>query len=298
MKKLRSKRRFVTCLLLFSLLYVFAGRAVHAGSPVSFKFVKNYLVVIPVRINGEGPFDFLLDTGTNTTLVTPDVARRINLRPTSRISLITLSGTEIVPRAVLDSLTLGTKSIKRLEVIFDDLTGVRAADPKICGVLGQNFLSQFNYLIDYRERYVEFEESGELAKHFAGTPLHVEQDEGKMIVHSQTTRPVKESLRLVLDSGASHLVIFPPASFRLQVEPEQRESFLTTTNETGTLVKQGFLHDLFIGDERIESLPVALILPHAAFESRSEDGLLPTCFFQAIFFQNDKQMVILNPCAE
>ncbi|HEX8890793.1 MAG TPA: hypothetical protein VF779_16705 [Pyrinomonadaceae bacterium] len=72
----------MTCLLLFSLLYVFAGQAVHAGVPVNFKFIRNYLVVIPVCVNGAGPYDFLLD-----------------------------------------SLTLGTKSIKRLEVISDDLTG-------------------------------------------------------------------------------------------------------------------------------------------------------------------------------
>lgn len=298
MKKFRSQRGTVAGLLLFSLLYVFAGQGVHAGSPVNFKFVKNYLVVIPVRVNDAGPFDFLLDTGTNSTLVTPELAGRLHLRPTSSISLVTLSGTEVVPRAVLDSLALGTKSLKRLEVIFDDLSGVRSADSRICGVLGQNFLSQFNYLIDYRERYLEFEENNDLAKRLVGTPLKIEQDEGKMIVRSETARPVKESLRLVLDSGASHLVIFPPASFRLRIEPEHRESFLTTTNATGTLVRQGWLHDLSVGGEHIVSLPVALILPHDSFESRGEDGLLPTCFFRTIFFQNDRQTVILNPRAE
>ena len=297
MKNFRSQSCLVTCLLLFSLLYVSEGQAVHAGAPVNFKFVRNYLVVIPVRVNGDGPYDFLLDTGTNSTILTPELASRIHLRATESISLVTLSGVEVVPRAVLDSLTLGTKSIKRLEVIFDDIKGIRAVNSKICGVLGQNFLSQFNYLINYRDRYVEFEENNDLEKRFAGTPLNVEEDDGKMIVRTQTVRPVKETLRLVLDSGASHLVIFPPASFRLRIEPEHRESFLVTTNTPGTLVKQGLLHDLSVGEERIESLPVALILPEVRFEGRSEDGLLPTSFFQAILFQNDRHTVILNPRA-
>jgi Aspartyl protease len=133
MKKFRSQRCFMTCLLLFSLLYVFAGQAVHAGSPVNFRFVRNYLVVIPVRVNGAGPYDFLLDTGTNSTILTPELASRIHLQATDSISLVTLSGIEVLPRAVLDSLTLGTKSIKRLEVIFDDLKRVRAVSSKICG---------------------------------------------------------------------------------------------------------------------------------------------------------------------
>jgi predicted aspartyl protease len=297
MKKVGRKRAPIGCLLLFSLLYAFGGRVVHAGAPINFRFVKNYLVVISVRVNDMGPFDFLLDTGTNSTLLTPELARRLNLRPVDRIPLITLSGTETFPRAVLDSLTLGTKSIKHLEVIFNDLRGIRTVDSRICGVLGQNFLSQFNYLIDYRERRIEFDENNDLEKRLSGTPLAVEYDEGKMIVTTQTTAPVKETLRLVLDSGTSNLVIFPPASFRLRLEGEHRESYLTTTNETGTLVKQGLLHDLLIGGEHIVSLPVALILPRASTEDCGEDGLLPTSLFRTIFFQNDRHRVFLNPRA-
>ena len=299
MKMFRRKRPLTTYLLLFSFLYAFAGQAVHATTaPINFKFVSNYLVVVPVRVNGEGPFDFLLDTGTNSTLMTPQLASRIHLRSIDRIPLITLSGTEMLPRGVLDSLTLGNESIKHLEVIFDDLQGVRAANSKICGVLGQNFLSHFNYLINYSERYVEFDENNEMEKRYAGTPLKFEQDEGKMIVTSQTTAPVKETLRLVLDSGASHLVIFPPASGRLRIEPEHRDSFLITTNAMGNLVKQGWLHDLSVGSERVTNLPVALILPQASVERRKEDGLLPTSLFHTIFFQNDKHTVFLNPRAD
>src|SRR3954464_12064202 len=125
MKMFVRKRTRLSSLLLFSILYAFAGQTVHAVTPITFKLVSNYLVVVPVRVNDEGPFDFLLDTGTNTTLLTPELARRINLRATSRIPLITLSGTEMLPRAMLDSLALGTKSLKHLEVIFDDLRGIR-----------------------------------------------------------------------------------------------------------------------------------------------------------------------------
>src|SRR4051812_33881203 len=173
------KRQLATCLSLCCILYAFAGRGVHAGARLGFKLVRNYLIVIPVRVNGQGPFEFLLDTGTNSTLITPQLAGRLGLRPTDHIPLITLSGTEIVPRAALDSLALGATSTKHLEVIFDDLSGIRLVDSKIHGVLGQNFLSRFNYLIDYRERYVEFEEDGELGRRFTGATLALELDEGK-----------------------------------------------------------------------------------------------------------------------
>jgi predicted aspartyl protease len=256
------------------------------------------LVVVPVLLNEEGPFDFLLDTGTNTTIITPELADKLNVRATGDVSLITLAGTEVVPRTVLDSLALGAKSLKRLEVLFDDLRGVRGMDAKICGVVGQNFLSQFNYLLSYRERRVEFEEDGDLTSRFTGTRLAVEQHEGKQIVSSQATAPRQETLRLALDSGASHLVLFASACDKLGLKTEPRDGFLIPTNAVGNHVALRRLQQLQLGSERIANLPVALIEDHAPPDSRFEDGLLPTSLFSAIFFQNDQHIVVLNPRAD
>ena len=297
-KKERGRKKLALWLGLFSIIYALAGQTVHAGPPVDFRLVKNSLVVIPVRVNEEGPFDFLLDTGTNVTLVTPALARRLDLSATSQVSLITLAGPELVPRSVLDNVALGTKSTKQLEVLFDDLLGVRSLDAKICGVLGQNFLSQFNYLLNYRERHLEFETEGEMARRLAGTRLAVEQHEGKLIVSSQATTPLEAALRLVLDSGASHLVIFAAASGKLSLEPELRAGTLIPTSAAGQPIKLGRLTRLRIGSECIVNLPVALIEDRALHENRPEDGLLPTSLFHSIFFQNDKRIVILNPRAD
>lgn len=292
-----GKRNTALWFGLFLIIYALAGQAVHARSPVGFRLVRNALVVVPVLINDAGPFEFLLDTGTNTTIITPELAGRLNIHATGSLSLITLVGTEVVPRTVLDSLALGAKSIKRLEVLFDDLSGVRSVDAKICGVLGQNFLSQFNYLLNYTERYIEPDEDGELERRLTGTPLAVESHEGKLLVTSQSTSSRQETLRLVLDSGASHLVIFASACAKLGLKAESREGILIPTNAAGHHVMLRRLRQLQLGSERIRDLPFALMADLAPLESRSEDGLLPTNLFRTIFFQNDKHTVILNPRA-
>jgi predicted aspartyl protease len=297
MKNESGKRKLALWFSLFSVIYALSGHAIYARSSTSFRLIRNVLVVVPVLINEEGPFEFLLDTGTNTTIITPELARQLNLRATGNISLITLAGAEVVPRSVLDSLALGTKSIKCLEVLFDDLRDVRGVDAKICGVLGQNFLSQFNYLLSYRERHVEFEEDGEMESRFAGTRLAVEQHEGKQIISSQSTARRQKALRLALDSGASHLVIFASARDKLELKRDAPEGFLTSMNATGNHVTLRRLLNLQIGSERIVNLSVALIEDRAPLEHRFEDGLLPTSLFRTIFFQNDKHIVILNPRA-
>jgi predicted aspartyl protease len=297
MKNESGKRNLALWLGLFSVIYALSGHAVHARPSVSFRLIRNALVVVPVLVNEEGPFEFLLDTGTNTTIITPELARQLNLHATGNVSLITLAGAGVVPRSVLDSLALGTKSIKHLEVLFDDLRGVRSVDAKIHGVLGQNFLAQFNYLLSYRERYVEFEEDGEMESRFTGTRLTAEPHEGKLIVSSQSTARGQKALRLVLDSGASHLVIFASAHDKLRLKADAPEVFLTSTNATGNHVPLRRLLNLQIGDECIANLPVALIEDRTPLEDRFEDGLLPTSLFRKIFFQNDKHIVILNPRA-
>lgn len=283
--------------ILFALLCALTGQTADARSPVNFRLVKGCFVVIPVRVNGAGPFDFLLDTGTNTTLITPELARRLGLSAAGQVSLITPSGATATPRAVLDSLALGTKSVERLEVLYDGLPGVRSADAKILGVLGQNFLSCFNYLLDYRKRQIAFEEDGDLGNLAGGTRLRVERQEGKLIVNTQATAPSKETWRLVLDSGASGLVLFAPP-FVVSEPARRAEGFLTPTDAARIPASRGRLRGLRVGDERLFDVPFALVRDCPSREDRSEDGLLPTCLFKAILFQNDRDVVVLNPRAE
>ena len=44
------------------------------------RFVERALIVIPVRINQEGPFDFVVDTGSQVTMIDPALASELQLR--------------------------------------------------------------------------------------------------------------------------------------------------------------------------------------------------------------------------
>src|SRR5271156_1560125 len=47
------------------------------------RFVQRALIVIPVRINQKGPFDFMVDTGSQITVVAPSLAAELGLKPSS-----------------------------------------------------------------------------------------------------------------------------------------------------------------------------------------------------------------------
>jgi hypothetical protein len=51
------------------------------------RFVQHALIVIPVRINQSGPFDFIVDTGSQVTVIDPLLAAELSLKAQGRVGL-------------------------------------------------------------------------------------------------------------------------------------------------------------------------------------------------------------------
>lgn len=294
MRKPNFLRVFAIRVAFLLLACGFAGASVRASAPLRFRLLRNHLIVVPVSINGAGPFDFLLDTGTNTTLIVPELARPLGLRPVDRIILSTFTGTQVVPRAHLRSLTLGGQVLENLEVLYSDLSHVRAVDSRICGVLGQNFLSHFNYTLNYRKRFIEFEEDGRQA--LDEIRLSLEVDEGKMMLVVPTGISNKKNLRFVLDSAISGLVIFDHSARELDIERGADVWVTASTNEGSALLRGAYLRSFRIGSESFSNLPVFLSQGRGGDpDNHAEDGLLPTSLFRSIYFNNREGYIVLNP---
>ncbi len=289
--------KFSKNLVFVATLFLIAHGEIFAGSEVKFKLILDYVIVIPVTINGTGPHEFLLDTGTNTTVVSAEFAERLTLRPIDRIILRSINGSQIVARSRLDCLTVGSKSTNNLEVLISDLRETRSVKQEICGVLGQNFLSQFNYLIDYKRQRIEFEDGEELERELSGERLMIESHEGRTLISAQLPGGEKGSARFVVDSGISQLLLFPAALQKSGIvwDHRNRRVLQAKTGSGISLVEQRQLDNLKIGNEKYFDLQVISIGAEANHEDRIEDGLLPTNLFRGIYFNYRKNYLILNP---
>jgi len=292
--KERKKSKFLTySAALLGGLSWFTSAQTLAASIVKFKLLRDYMIVIPVTVNGAGPYEFLLDTGSNTTFVNAEFARALRLRPIDRVELVTVAGSQVVPRARLESVSVGAKSAPKLEALFSDLREARAIRPEICGILGQNFLSQFNYLINYRERRIEFEDGVELEKSLCGERTPIELREGRALISSAG----RERLQLVFDSGTPAMILFN-ADARvsgLYREPGDPKTYQLNSNLGSQVVWQRRLRNFSIGGVEFHDLRVTLCEAEDGCAGRVEDGLLPTSLFQNIYFNHRKKYVMLNP---
>jgi hypothetical protein len=239
-------------------------------------------VIVPVRVQGLGPFDFLLDTGADTTVVHPDLAARAGLTPTARIELVTVAGSRLVPQAP-GEVSLEGRPLGRLDVLIHDLPATRAQDPTVLGILGRDAFHATPFAIDHVRRQVVL--GGPPAA--GGVPY--EEVGGRPVVwaHLRCGGP---PLRLALDSGASGLILFAGARPLPLVTDGRRAA---QTNAGTAWVRAARLESLCVGRARLGELRVAVLDTSAG--PRGEDGLLPTSLFARVHFDPRAKTVKLDP---
>jgi len=109
---------------------------------------EHALILETVYLNGIGPLRMVVDTGAQSTAVTPAVAARIGVKPRFRVEHLTVSGAHLVTGGYVHMQT-GAFEADSVETIICELDGARRLT-NIDGVIGQSWLARFNYLIDLR----------------------------------------------------------------------------------------------------------------------------------------------------
>jgi predicted aspartyl protease len=223
---------------------------------------------VRVRVGSAAPALFLLDVGTNLTLVHDRLARRLGLAARATLPLMTLAGSQIVPWTRIDELNVGGARLRQVEALFAPLDGVRSAAPEIQGVLGQMALAQLPFVLDNAAHRLR------LGERLDGPCVPVVRQEGRLTVAVRVGREERPAY-LLLDSGASNLVLFGPAT--ADVTPGQWRTL--ETNQGRRPARVGRLDRLEVGGVVLRGLE-AVLLEDAP--GRREDGLLPTRLFAGV----------------
>ena len=196
------------------ILALVAGQAVAGERSVTpFELLPPGDIVVPVTIDGQGPFRMLLDTGASRSAVTTAVARLLDSRVVGETTMVTPAGRERRPLVLLKRVTLGgsgSSSVVGMQLDDDDL------NPTIDGLIGQDILAARVYTIDYTERAIVWHTGADTG--LPGTRLDVDLDRGRMLVSlpqrvegGTTSTAIGTVLRLIPDSGADRLVLFSHA---------------------------------------------------------------------------------------
>lgn len=286
---------FLWTLLLAGILNLFSfSIALNAESIIKFKVINGCLVVVPVSIDGKGPFDFMIDTGSDGTAIDLDLVKELGVKPTSTGILITAAAAKEVSAGYpLHHVQLGSQMVPEVKALAMDSASLKLR--KIRGVVGQDLLAQFNYFLDFKRHEMTIEEGNELSGRLIGNSriLNYQKLEGRwMVLVPQEAGP---ALKMVLDAGANELVLYNCEKLSLDIDngslrPVQVATILGTQH-----LRAARLRRFEVGGIVLRNLMVILAKNDTGVEALPEDGSLPARLFNGIYFNNTQGQMVLNP---
>lgn len=214
----------------------------------------------------------LIDTGAGSSLLRPEVARALNLKPEYRVTEVTTAGERVVPGAKSISVEVAGRTENGIEFLWAESSGLADAAAGLDGVLGQSFLSRFDYLLDYGSRRFAIE-----PEEAPGRKMSFVLAAGRILLSAMS--PEEGNIRLILDSGASHVLLWRNLSPGASSAP----TALIATNgpRSANLIR---IPVLVVGGHALSSLD-ALVVPRSGARG-VEDGLLPAGLFRTVYVSN------------
>jgi clan AA aspartic protease (TIGR02281 family) len=117
---------------------------------------KGQVVIVEATLNKRASAKFVVDTGASYTMISSAIAKELAIdteqnRRTAPFQ--TANGVIQAPLVNLDSITVAGMEIRNLTAAVHDVL----ADPKVAGLLGLNFLSNFRMDIDTQRGVLHLE---------------------------------------------------------------------------------------------------------------------------------------------
>lgn len=183
-------------------------------------------MTVSVRIDGSGPYDFMIDTGSQATAVTREINTQLGLRPAGTATLVGMASRRAVELVEVARLDIGSHTIAGFAAPVLERQHVGAD-----GIVGLDSLQDFRVMIDFRERTIALEDTrGKRDSSRRGFEIVVRARAkyGQLLI----TDAVVEGIRatVIIDTGAQTSLANNALRERIRTK---RASEVTTTDVNG-----------------------------------------------------------------
>jgi Aspartyl protease len=268
---------------------------------VPLHLTNSHQTIVAVSVNHSGPYNFLLDTGTQMTMVDPFLAAELHLNTQGSAGLAGVGFHASAPFAQLDLLEVGSHAVANQKVLVFDFQNSHSGDLHLFrGVLGQ-----FDMLIDNAHSLLCLDDSSAMAADVKGPHIALmapaRTTNGMPALRSliiaarlsDGTRPV----RLKLDSGTNVSFLFYTARY-MPLELLARTSLLVGGFDGARRpVSTIPLQDLQIGSLEFPRVSFFTYAdPSEGVSSASAyDGLLTLGIFRRVFICHTHHFAVFEP---
>lgn len=241
------------------------------GTEIDAKTLASRMTV-PVRVNGSGPYRFVVDSGADSSVVGERIARQLKLPLGKRTILNSITDTQYVDRVLVDELELGPTRVQNLHIPV-----LRERDLGAHGMLGLDALVEQRLMLDFEKRLITIDDGR--------TPLPKYDDEivvtarlrkGQLILTQ--VRAGAQQVDAVVDTGSEITIGNTALREKLLRRNPKQFSEIEVTGVTGTTAKLQIarVSELRIGSVTMHDVPIAFadVPPFAVFGIGDKPSLL------------------------
>jgi len=255
-------------------------------------------VLVPVSIDGSEPLVFVLDTGAGRTMVTPELVEKLGLEEDRAEREVTRGIHGETENAVVNiqSIAVGELHVSDIQAIVLNLDHIMRGNWHLDGILGMDFLTQFDVRLDFRANTVNFYSAASDRSNCVACPTGIDGigfetiDPGFIVLPATVdAMPVNA----VLDSGSGHSGLNMKAATALGVELPSMPAGAQTAHGFG--LQTGPVR---VGDTTLSERTALRVMDHPIMEAlgladrptmlmgtdQLKDRTLTICYGLAILF--------------
>lgn len=219
-------------------------------------------MTVPVMVNGQGPFEFVIDTGADRTVISTELAERLGLPEAGKARLHAMGGERDVRIVTIDRVQVSTNIARDVRA-----AALPARNLGADGLLGIDSLKGQRIIMDFKARTMTVQPSSKSEKAPA--------DEESMIVVTAKTRLGQlvmvdadangQKVWVVVDTGAQNSVgntklrrLMIKRNSGLDVKPVEMSDVLGKR----TLADYIVIENMRVGNVALKNAPIAFVDAH------------------------------------
>lgn len=180
---------------------------------ITFKMIKN-LMIIPLHINGKGPFNFVLDTGVGLVLISdPRLIDSVSIKNLRSINIIGFGEGEALSAYVTPSVDLnfGSTSAKNISaaILKKDIFELsNYVGLPVHGLIGYEFFNSFVVRINFISNILTIyrPETPYIPRKGFRIPISIEERKPYITTDIELQSGKKIAAKFIIDTGAGHPV--------------------------------------------------------------------------------------------
>ncbi len=212
---------------------------------------RNKRLTIPVMIEGSGPYDFMIDTGSQATAVTHEINAALSLSSLGTATLVGMASTRDVEIVEVEKLEVGSHEVFDLVSPVLSKTHVGAD-----GIIGLDSLQDFRVLIDFRDESIAVEDVSKIKNYRRGFEIVVRARPqlGQLLITDAVVEGVRATV--IIDTGAQ--ASLANTALKERIRAKRAEEVITTdVNGVSISGDLAYVRSLTIEGLALRNVPLA-----------------------------------------